>query len=137
MDGFSVGFSEIFSSLRARTVSYCCNARNTTKAQFLLCFKHFAASAHKAKNNLNSPKIAEKTHIFGNIVFERILEGFWMGFDRSKTFIFAFFSMFFRCHFSSTVRKAKKSTKMGQQDTESDFLGLGSGDPQAAGERKG
>ena len=50
--------------------------------------------------------------------------------------IFALFSMFFRCYFSSVVRKAKKSTKMGQQDTESDFLELGSGDPQAAGERK-
>ena len=74
-----------------------------------------------------------------NLVFFRtsILRGFWEGFGRPKSSIFVFFSMFFRCRFSSALPKAKKSTKMSQQDTESDFLELGSGDPQAAGERKG
>ena len=38
---------------------------------------------------------------------------------------------------NATVGKAKKTTKMSQQDAESDFLELGSGDPQAPGERKG
>ena len=81
-------------------------------------------------------KIDEKSHVFWNFDFERILGGFWEGFGRPKSSIFALFSMFFRCHFSSAVRKSKKPTKMGQQDTESDFLELGSGDPQAPGERK-
>ena len=82
-------------------------------------------------------KINEKSHVFWDFDFKWILGGFWEGFGRPKSLIFALFSMFFRCRFSSALRKAKKSTKMGQQDTESDFWGLGSGDPQAAGERKG
>ena len=44
--------------------------------------------------------------------------------------------MFFRCHFSSAVRKAQKSTKMSQQDTESENFGPGSDDPLAPGERQ-
>ena len=82
-------------------------------------------------------KIPEKSHVFWDLDFGGVWGGFWEGFRRPKSSIFALFSMFFRCHFSSAIRKAKKSTKMSQQDTESDFLELGSGDPQAPGERKG
>ena len=89
------------------------------------------------KNEKHQAKIDEKSHVFWNFDFDRILEGFWEGFGKPKSSIFTLFSMFFRCHFSSAVRKAKKTTKMGQQDAESNFLTLGSGDPQAGGERKG
>ena len=50
--------------------------------------------------------------------------------------IFVFFSMFFRCRFSSALPKAKKSTKMSQQDTEGKNFGPGSDDPLAPGERQ-
>ena len=50
--------------------------------------------------------------------------------------IFVFFSMFFRCRFSSALRKAKKSSNMSQQDTESENFGPGSDDPLAPGERQ-
>ena len=50
--------------------------------------------------------------------------------------IFAFFSVFFRCGFSNVLRKAKKSSKLGQQDTESGNFGAGSDDPVAPGERQ-
>ena len=50
--------------------------------------------------------------------------------------IFVFFSMFFRCRFSSALRKAKKSANMSQQDTESGNFGPGSDDPLAPGERQ-
>ena len=83
------------------------------------------------------PKSSQNLHVFEDFDFERILEGFGEGFGRPKSLIFAFFSMFFRCHFTGAVGKAKKTTKMSQQDAESDFLELGSGDPQAPGERKG
>ena len=82
-------------------------------------------------------KIDEKLHVFWDVDFERILGGFGQGFGRPKSLIFALFSMFFRCHFTGAVGKAKKTTKMSQQDAESDFLEPGSGDPQAPGERKG
>ena len=50
--------------------------------------------------------------------------------------IFAFFSVFFRCRFSNVLRKVKKSSKLGQQDTESGNFGPGSDDPLAPGERQ-
>ena len=74
---------------------------------------------------------------FGTSILKGFWEGFGKGFGRPKSLIFALFSMFFRCHFTGAVGKAKKTTKMSQQDAESDFLELGSGDPQAPGERKG
>ena len=50
--------------------------------------------------------------------------------------IFEIFSAFFRRRFSNVLRKAKKSPKLGQQDTESKNFGAGSGDPLAPGERQ-
>ena len=49
--------------------------------------------------------------LFLDFDFGGVLEGFWEGFGRSKTSIFAVFSCFFRCDFRSAFRKAKKSTK--------------------------
>ena len=56
-------------------------------------------------------KIHEKLHVFWDLDFDRILGGFWEGFGRPTSSIFALFSMFFRCHFSSALRKAKKLGK--------------------------
>ena len=50
--------------------------------------------------------------------------------------IFVFFPMFFRCRFSSALPKAKNSSKISQQDTESKNFGPGSDDPLAPGERQ-
>ena len=47
-----------------------------------------------------------------------------------------FFPVFFRCRFSSALRKAKKSANMSQQDTESGNFGQGSDDPLVPGERQ-
>ena len=41
-------------------------------------------------------QIHEKSHVLGDIDFGRFLEGFWKGFGRHKSFIFAVFSMLFR-----------------------------------------
>ena len=71
-----------------------------------------------------------------DIDFEGILDGFWEGFGRPKSLIFVFFSVFLRCRFSSALRKAKKSSNMSQQDTESENFGPGSDDPLAPGERQ-
>ena len=75
--------------------------------------------------------------VFWNIDFGRISGGFWEGFGRPKSLIFAFFSMFFRYHFSSAVRKAKKSTKNAKKPKFSAFWRRGSGDPQARGKDLG
>ena len=75
--------------------------------------------------------------VFWNIDFGRISGGFWEGFGRPKSLIFALFSMFFRYHFSSAVRKAKKSTKNAKKPNFSAFWRRVCGGPQAPGERKG
>ena len=64
------------------------------------------------------------------------MDGFGEGFGRPKSLIFVFFSMFFRCRFSSALPKAKKSSNMSHQDTESGNFGPGSDDPLAPGERQ-
>ena len=56
----------------------------------------------------NRAKINEKLHVFWDLDFDRILGRFWEGFGRPKSTIFELFSMLFRCHFSSSFRKAKK-----------------------------
>ena len=66
------------------------------------------------KNEKNQAKVDEKSHVFWNIDFDRILRGFWEGFDRPKPLIFAFFSAFFRSKFSMIFWKAKKSKKLAQ-----------------------
>ena len=87
-----VGFFHIFSLLHVPTNTQCRYARNATKPQFLLGFKHFEEKAHKAENNQNKPKIDERIHVEGDIDFQGILNGFWEGFRRPKFLIFAFFS---------------------------------------------
>ena len=44
-------------------------------------------------------KIEQKLRVFWGCDFEGILEGFWEGFGRAKSSIFAHFSMFFRSKF--------------------------------------
>ena len=92
MGGFWVGFSDIFSLLYVPTNTQRRYARNATKPQFLLGFKHFQEKAHKAENNQNKQKIDEKMQVLWDIDFEGILNGFWEGFGRPKSMIFAFFS---------------------------------------------
>ena len=57
----------------------------------MLGFKHFEEKAHKAENNQNKQKIDEKMHVLWDIDLEGILGGFWEGFGRPKSMIFAFF----------------------------------------------
>ena len=51
------------------------------------------------KKEKHRAKIDEKSHVFGDLDFERILGGFWEGFGKPKSSIFALFSVLFRCHF--------------------------------------
>ena len=86
-----VGFFHIFSLLHVPTNTQCRYARNATKPQFLLGFKHFEEKAHKAENNQNKQKIDDKMQVLRDIDFEGILDGFREGFGRPKSMIFAFF----------------------------------------------
>ena len=72
-------------------------------------------------------KIDEKMHIFGDIDFAWILGGFWGGFGKPKSLIFALFSMFFRSIFLTIFLKAKKSKKRAQQRSMGLILGRACG----------
>ena len=92
MKEFLASFFDIFSLLYVPTNAQRRYARNATKPQFLLGFKHFQEKAHKAENNQNKQTIDEKMQVLWDIDFEGILNGFWEGFGRPKSMIFAFFS---------------------------------------------
>ena len=82
-------------------------------------------------------KCAQKSHVFWDFGFDRILEGFWEGFGRPKSSIFALFSMFFRSRFWSALGKSQKSTQEAQQDGEGANLVAVSGHPPPSwGEKK-
>ena len=92
MGRFLVGFFNIFSLLYVPTNTQSSYPRNAAKPQFLLGFKHFEEKAHNAENNPNKQKIDEQMYVLWDIDFEGILNGFWEGFGRPKSMIFAFFS---------------------------------------------
>ena len=104
---------------------FCIGKTNTKSMSALLQQSSFRA------------KIEEKSHVFWDLDFERILGRFWKGFGRPKSSIFAHFSMFFRCRFSIAIRKAKKSGKNAKIPKFSASWRRACGGPQAPGERKG
>ena len=91
----------------------------------------------KKSNIKKKRKIAHKSMKNRMFFWSAILEAFWEGFGKPKSSIFALFSMFFRCHFSSALRKAKKSRKNAKKSNFSAFWRRVCGGPQAGGERKG
>ena len=56
-------------------------------------------------------QIHDKSHVFGDIDFGRFLEGFWKGFGRRKSFIFAVFSMLFRSKIRKRVSDSQRIAK--------------------------
>ena len=51
------------------------------------------------RNSVFQANINEKSHVFWKYDFEGILEGFWEGFGRPKSLIFALFSYFSEAKF--------------------------------------
>ena len=140
LDGFRPRFGGIFGWFFGPHMHE--NCKNTILAKPLkiaifprenLYFQGFDVFRFR-KKMLKSP---QKSNVFWDIDFGWILGGFGEGFGRPKSSIFAFFSMFFRCHFSSAVRKAKKSTKNVKKTNFSAFWRRVCGGPPPPGERKG
>ena len=64
----------------------------------------------------NQQNIDEKSSVFWDIDFGRILGSFWEGFGRSKSSIFAVFSMLFRYKIWNAFWKAKNREKIRSKD---------------------
>ena len=73
---------------------------------------------------------------FGTSISEAFCKDFGKVLE-AKIHDFRIFSMFFRCHFSSALRKAKKSRNNAKNPNFSAFWRRVCGGPQAGGERKG
>ena len=56
-------------------------------------------------------KIDEKSHVCWNIDFGGVLEGFWTGFGKPKTLIFALFGLFFETNFKAFFGRPKNRKK--------------------------
>ena len=78
-------------------------------------------------------KIDEKSHVFWNLDFDRILGRVW----EAKIIDFRTFFDVFSMSFFKRASEGEKIDQNEPTDTESIFFELGSGDPQAGGERKG
>ena len=64
-----------------------------------------------AQRSIFRTQIHEKSHAFWDIDFGRFLEGFWKGFGRRKSFIFAVFSMLFRSKIRKRVSDSQRIAK--------------------------
>ena len=74
-------------------------SRKPEKYQFSLRENQYFQGFEDSKHVKTIVKNLEKIDVFWDFVFGGILGGFWEGFGRPKTLIFALFSMFFRSHF--------------------------------------
>ena len=108
LKGFLIGFWSIFQTHRAPANVRRRKPGNATQPQFLRVFKHFAANARKATKKKISSKIVDKTHVFRNVGFQRILGGFGTSFGRSKSLIFE----------PQAVQEAKKTPTSEQKRSE-------------------
>ena len=61
-----------------------------------------------AQKPKNQAKINKKMHVFCDVVFAWILEGFWDGFGKRKSLIFAFFWNIFSIQIDIKLKLAKK-----------------------------
>ena len=66
-------------------------------------------------------------HVFWGLDFGRVLGGFWEGFGRPKSSIFALFSQFFRCKILNATWKGKKSKKRANKRPGSNFAAVRAG----------
>ena len=135
--GFGPGFGRVFNRFFGSKMDAKSDLKKSARQAKSIGKTNTKSMSALLRQSVFQAKINEKSHVFWDFDFKWILGGFWEGFGRPKSLIFALFSMFFRCLFSSAVRKAKKSTKNAKKPNFSAFWRRVCGGPQAPGERKG
>ena len=117
LEGFGRRFGWVFGRFfGAKMYGKCKNPilAKTLKMLIFLRENQYFQEIEDRKNAKNPTKIHEKSYVFWDIDFGWILGGFWEGFGRPKSLIFALFSSFFRCKFLNATWKGKKSKKWTQ-----------------------
>ena len=140
LEGFGPRFGRVFGRFFGPKMHKICKSTLLAKTLKIVIFPRENAYFQEIedwKKEKHRAKIDEKSHVFWDLDFDRILEGFWEGFGRPKSSIFALFSMFFRSRFWSALGKSQKSTQEAQQDGDGGFLVADSGHPPPSwGEKK-
>ena len=75
------------------------DAQKIVRHEFCIVKTNTKSMSALLLQRLFEAKIDEKSLVSWNIAFGSVLEGFWEGFGRPKTLIFALFSSFFRSKF--------------------------------------
>ena len=92
---FLIGFWMVFGSqIHAKS-----NMKKNVREPFCTVKTNTKSMSALLLQRLFEAKIDEKSLVSWNIAFGSVLEGFWEGFGRPKTLIFALFSSFFRSKF--------------------------------------
>ena len=114
LEGFGPRFGVVFGKFFGPKIYEICKNIILAKTLKLVIFPRenaYFQEIEDRKKYKNQAKIDEKSHVFLDVDFEGILDGFWKGFDRPQCLIFPFFSMFFRCKILIATWKGKKSKK--------------------------
>ena len=135
-EGFEPRFGRVFARFFGPQMHAKSERLIFVKSQQNISFIGTEETSAPLQQSIFRVEIHAKSHVFWDIDFEGILGGFWEGFGRPKSSIFALFSMFFRSHFWSTLGKSKKSAQEAQKQQNSASWRSGCGDPQAPGERQ-
>ena len=97
--GFGRRFGKVFGRFFGAKMHAQSDEPNCVKSQQNTAWAHVFLMSALATSIKIRAKIDEKSHVFWDADFGRILGGFWEGFGRPKSSIFAIFSTFFRCKF--------------------------------------
>ena len=135
LESLGYGFWEVFGWFLGPKIHAKSDAKKNVREPFWLVKTNVLLMSALLQEKGFRAKIDEKLHVFGKLVFERILGGFWEGFGRPKTLIFQYFSCFFRSKIWNDIRKGKKSKKNVHKSYVAGFRGLDSGGPPPPGER--
>ena len=115
LEGFGDGFGRVFGRFLASKMLANSDLKKSVREPFWLVKTNTESMSALLRQKVFRAKINEKSHVFWNLDFKWILKGFWEGFGRPKSSIFALFSMFFRSRFWSALGKSQKSTQEAQQ----------------------
>ena len=100
--GFGRGFGEDFGRFFAPKIHANSDSKKSARQAKSTVKTNTKSMSALVQPSIFRKKIVEKLHVFWEVDFGSILKGFWEGFGRPKSLIFAFFSMFFRSKFRAT-----------------------------------
>ena len=126
-EGFGPRFGMVFGRFSGPKMHQKSDVTKSVREPFCIGKTNTKSMSELLQQSIFRAKIDEKSHVFWDLDFGRILGRFWEGFGRQKSSIFAFFSMIFRSIFRSAFWKAKNREKNRKKRVSGKFWGLRGG----------